>query len=77
MRITSQEVTLSGKSAFENWDTTFGVKIHRYNADNGRFSEQPLRSATEDANQKITFCGAGSHHKNTIDEKNSTSSTRR
>ena len=37
MRITSQEENLAVKSAFERWADTFGVKIKRYHAENGRF----------------------------------------
>ena len=66
---TRQEKSLSVKSAFERWADRFGVKIKIYHADNGRFSEQPFRSAIEDANQTIIFCGVGSHHKNEIFEK--------
>ena len=43
MRITIQEETLSKNKTFEKWAATFGVKIHIYHADNGIFSEQPLR----------------------------------
>ena len=65
----TQEDTLSGKSAFERWATKFGVKIRRYHAENGIFSEQPLIPAIEDANQNITFCWVGYHHQNTIVER--------
>ena len=51
IRSTIQEETLSGKSDFERWADTFGVKIHRYYADNGRFyenlSDQQLRIPTK------------------------------
>ena len=36
MRSTSQEENLVGKSSFERWSDTFGVKINRNYADNGR-----------------------------------------
>ena len=68
-RITSQEETLSGKEAFERWYITFEVKINRYNADNGIFSEQPFRSEIEDPKQTITICGVGSHHQCAIVER--------
>ena len=64
MKSTSQEVTLVGKSAFERWAATLGVKNNRYHEKNWRFSEQPFRSAIEDSNQTITFCGVGSYHPN-------------
>ena len=40
-----------------------------YHVDNGLFYERPFRSAIDDSNQKITFCGVGSHHKNAIVER--------
>ena len=57
MGSTSQEQTLSGKVAFEIWNDTFGVEIKIYHAYNGKFSEQPFRSAIEDSNQTITIFG--------------------
>ena len=68
MRIIIQDKKLAGKSAFEIWADTFGVKVKIYHADNGQFSEQPFRSSIEDANQTITFCGVGYHHQNAIFE---------
>ena len=65
---TIQEDNLEGKVDFERWDSTFGVKVKIYHADNGQFSEQPFRSSIEDANQTITFCGVGYHHQNAIFE---------
>ena len=50
VRSTNQEDTLAGKSAFEIWSATFGVKIKRYHADNGQFSEQTFRPEIEDTN---------------------------
>ena len=44
-RRTIQEDTLAVKEYVERWATTFGVKINRYHADNGGFSEQPFISA--------------------------------
>ena len=44
MRSTSQEGKLAGKSAFEIWADTFGVKVKIYHADNGIFSKQSFRS---------------------------------
>ena len=69
MRSTSQEENLAGKSDFERWADTFGVKIKRYHADNGRFSKQAFISEIEDTNQNITFCGVGYHHQNAIFER--------
>ena len=69
MRSTIQEENLAGKSAFERWADTFGVKIKRCHVDNGRFSKQAFRSEIEDTNQNITFCGVGYHHQHEIFER--------
>ena len=61
IRRTRQEKTLEGKTAFEIWDVTFGLKINSYHADNGRFDGKPFRSEIEYSNQTITFCGVGYH----------------
>ena len=68
IKITIQEKNLSVKSAFEILSAKFGVKIHRYHADNGRFAEQPFISSIEEANQTITFCGVRYHNQNSIVE---------
>ena len=68
IRSTRQEVKLSGKSAFGIWSANFAVKVHRCYAENGRFSEQPFGSSVENSNQKISFCGIGSHHQNSFVE---------
>ena len=66
---TNQEETLSVKPAFEIWAATFGIKIKRYHAENGIFSEQIFVSDIEDKNQAITFCGVGCHYQNVIVER--------
>ena len=66
MRTTTKEETLSGKSPFERWADTLGVKINRYHEDNGILYEQPFRSAIEDSNQTITFFRVGCHHQNAM-----------
>ena len=55
IRHTSQDEILARKADFERWAATFGVEIHRYHADNERFSEQHLKSAIEDPNQTKHF----------------------
>ena len=59
MRITIQEETLSGKSAFVRWAATFGVKIHRYHAENEIFSEQTFISEIYYSKHIIKFVGLG------------------
>ena len=71
MIIKIQEGTLSGKTAFEIWTAISGVKINKYDIDNGRFSEQSFRSAIDGSNQTIIFFGVVSHHQNAIVERKS------
>ena len=66
---TIQEDTLPKKASFGRWDATSGVKINRYHDESGRFSEKPSRSAIEDSNQTIKFCGVVSHRQNAIVER--------
>ena len=72
MRSKIQEKTLAGKVHCEMWAATFGVNVHIYHSDNGRFDEQPFRSEVEDFNQTRIIWGVGSHHQNAIVEKNQT-----
>ena len=66
MRNTIQDKTLVGKSEFERRASTFGVKINRYDADDGIFAEGSFRSEIDNTNQTIIFCGVGFHHQNDI-----------
>ena len=68
-RSTSQEESLAGKAAFGIMSDTFGFKIKIYHAENGRFSEQPFRSAIEDSNQTKNFFGVRYHHQDVIVER--------
>ena len=45
MRGTIQEKILGRKEAFERLYDTLRVKIYRYDAEIGRFTDQPFRSA--------------------------------
>ena len=67
--ITIQENTLSREKSFERWAAILGVKIKIYHAENGRFSEQPFRSAIEDSNQTKNFFGVRYHHQDVIVER--------
>ena len=68
IKITIQEEIFVVKADFERWYTTFEVKIYRYHAENGRFSEQRFRSAIEGSNQTKTNLGVVYHHQNAIVE---------
>ena len=45
------------------------MSVQRYHVDNGRFADHGFCKAVEASNQRITFCGVGSHHQNTITER--------
>ena len=61
--------TLEAKNAYESLIASFGHKVHAYHADNGRFAENDYVADVKDKNQRITFCGVGSHHQNGIAER--------
>lgn len=42
--------------------------IKHYHDDNGRFSDNGFIDDINQKDQKITFCGVGSHHQNSIVE---------
>ena len=60
------EQTIAAKFASESHAETCGVKIEKYRADNGRFSEKSFREEIRKAQQRIEFCGVGAHHQNSI-----------
>jgi hypothetical protein len=63
------EENLEAKNAYETKAAEFGIRIRNYHGDNGRFSEALWLSDVAEKNQKVTFCGVGSHHQNGIAEK--------
>ena len=44
--------------------------VKHYHADNGRFSDNGFINAINQKDQKISFCGVGTHHQNGIIENN-------
>ena len=70
MRSAIQGGILAGKADFEIWAAMYGIKINRYHTETCRFYEQPFRSAINNSNQTIIYCGVGSHHQNAIVEIN-------
>jgi hypothetical protein len=61
--------TLDAKLDYERKLSTFGVNIAGYHADNGRFADAAWKDSCQALNQKIQFCGVGSHHQNGIVER--------
>ena len=65
---TSQEETLEAKAAYERLIRSYGYSVKHYHADNGRFADTTFQLAVAHADQRISFCGVGSHHQNGIVE---------
>ena len=57
MRDLTSEATLEAKNAWEQLAGTRAVRIQRYRADNGRYSDPMFLQDMKDNTQQITFCG--------------------
>ena len=62
MRDLSLTETLLAKSAKEKVMAQTGRTNKHYHANNGRFSDNSFIDAVNGKDQKITFCGVGTHH---------------
>jgi len=60
---------MAAKEMYEQIAQTYGVSIHGYQADNGRFADKEWRQDCEEQHQSLAFCGVGPHHQNGIAEK--------
>ena len=47
---------------------TFGIRVNKFQTDNGIFAEEGFKSDVSNNNQKISYCGAGAHFQNGIAE---------
>ena len=65
----SAEATLEANHAYEHLSGSDEVRILRYHANNGRFAKHSFINDIKDKDQRITFCGVGSHHQNGIIKK--------
>ena len=63
------EETLQEKEAYERLAFTHGSRVCAYREDNGIFADTLLKEAVQTCGQKISYCGVGSHHQNTIVER--------
>ena len=63
------EQAIETKHAYETKCAQHGVRIRGYHGDNGRFAEALWLNDAVEKNQRMTFCGVGSHHQNGIAEK--------
>ncbi len=61
--------TLDAKLDYEQKFSTFGVTTAGYHADIGRFAEAAWKESCQALNQRVQFCGMGSHHQNGIIER--------
>ena len=69
MRELTAEATLEAKNAWERLAGTHVVRIRRYRADNGRYSDPSFLQDIKNNGQLITFCVVGAHHQNGIAER--------
>jgi hypothetical protein len=61
--LTSEE-TMKAKRAFEAHAESFGVRVERYHADNGRFQDVMFRNDCLEKGQDLSFCGVNAHFQN-------------
>ena len=66
---TKGEETLLAKGAFEVYTASFGVKVLKYHADNGRFAERLFLDHAATNGQTALLCGVNTHFQNGIAEK--------
>ena len=60
----SSSETIRAKQNFEKLALDHGVLINSYRADNGVFRANEFVSHIRELNQKLSFCGVNTHHKN-------------
>ena len=65
---TTSAATLASKHAYERVAREHGVTVKAYHADNLRFNDNNFRGDCVKAGQKLTFCGVGAHHQNSVAE---------
>ena len=68
--------TLQGKTAFEQFADSAGVKIKHYRADNAPFGAKEFRDNLELSGQTIDYSGVGAHHQNGVAERAIMTTTR-
>ena len=60
--------TIESKAAYERMAATFGIRVKKFNTDNGFFAEEGFKRNVSDNNQPISYCGVGAHFQNGIAE---------
>jgi Reverse transcriptase (RNA-dependent DNA polymerase) len=61
--------TVRSKRAFEQYCSTFGIKVLGYHADNVPFGSKEFRADLTACDQSLTFSGTGAHHQNGVAER--------
>lgn len=61
--------TVTAKLSFESKMHEFGADVKHYRADNGRYNDVGFRESLQHKDQRVTFCGVGTHNQNGIAEK--------
>ena len=69
MQDATGDSTLEAKNDFERDYMTRNVVPNHYHADNGRFAENSFKEDCVRKMKNLTFCGAGTHHKNGISQR--------
>ena len=64
----SEEETLAGKLAFEQYCNRYNITVKAYHADNDIFAANAWKQSCIDKGQALTFAGVGAHHQNGIAE---------
>lgn len=64
---TTVNSTLKGKEAWEQYASSFGIKINAYHADNGIFKAKGLIDHCAKQHQTISFSRVNNHYQNGLD----------
>jgi len=72
----NSEQMMAAKEMYEQIAQTYGVSIHGYQADNGRFADKEWRQDCNEQHQSLTFFGVGANCQNGITESTSVTSVK-
>ena len=61
--------TIDTERAYDRHAYSFGVKIKKYHADNGRFCDSVFKDKVDLHNQELRYYKVNAHHQNDIAEK--------
>ncbi len=66
---TNAEETLAAKISFERCAERHGVRVHAYQADNGRFAETTFMQSDHGRRTDDHLCGVNAHFQNGVAER--------